>query len=77
MSPSTKAITYSFLCFAAIFIALRFVVLAFTGLTGFWAPLTAAVATTIVCPQFKAIRTPNGEKVFMKWIFMKGVKEVG
>jgi hypothetical protein len=32
---------------------------------------------TLVSPQFKALNTKDGEKLFMKWIFLKGVKEIG
>lgn len=76
MSLQTKSLVYQFLAFAILFIAARFLIGAFTGLSGFWIPVTAAVVATLVCPQFKAIRTPQGEKIYMKWIFFKGVKEI-
>ena len=48
----------------------------YTGLTGFWIPITAFVVGTILAPQFQAIQTNEGEKLFMKWLFLKGVREI-
>jgi hypothetical protein len=49
----------------------------YTQLTGIWIPMTAFVVGTILSPQFQAVKTKDGEKLFMKWIFMKGIKEIG
>lgn len=76
MNVHTKALVFQLLCFAVLFIGLRFLVEEFTGLQGYWIPITAAVVATILCPIFKAVRTPNGEKLYMKWIFLNGVKEI-
>lgn len=76
MTPQTKALLYNFISFAILYIPLYFVLQHFTGLTGFWRPVTAFVATTIVSPKFQAIRTQGGTKIFMSWLFVKGVKEI-
>lgn len=76
MSKKTKALVYQFLCFAVFFIALRFIIEAYSNLTGFWIPVTAAVVATILSPQFQVVKSNEGEKLFMKWIFLKGVKEL-
>ncbi|MBA9072086.1 pilus assembly protein TadC [Flavobacterium gossypii] len=76
MTLKTKAFLYQLLCFAALFILVRFLVAAYTNLQGFWIPLTAFVVGTILSPQFQAIKTNDGEKLFMKWIFMKGIKQL-
>lgn len=76
MSLQTKSLVYQFLAFALLFIAVRLLIAAFTGLHGFWIPITAFVVSTLLCPQFKAIRTPQGEQIYMKWIFFKGVKKI-
>jgi hypothetical protein len=39
-------------------------------------PLTAFVVATILAPKFQAGNVGGTEKIFMKWIFLKGVKEV-
>lgn len=76
MNLKTKAIIYQLASFLIFFLPLRFVVSEFTSLTGFWIPITAFVITTIISPKFQAIRTNEGEKLFMKWIFIKGLKEL-
>jgi hypothetical protein len=38
--------------------------------------MTAFVIGTILAPKFQAVTTREGEKLFMKWLFVKGVKEV-
>ena len=48
----------------------------YTNLEGLWIPVTAFVVGTILAPQFQAVKTNEGEKLFMKWIFMKDVKQL-
>jgi hypothetical protein len=72
-----RAFLYQLGCFAILFISFRFVIGTYTNLTGFWIPLTAFVIGTILSPKFQAAKTKNGEKLFMTWIFVKGVKEIG
>ena len=72
-----RAFIYQLGCFAILFISARYVVANFTGLTGFWIPLTAFIIGTIIAPKFQAAKTKDGEKLFMKWIFLKGIKEIG
>jgi hypothetical protein len=76
MSLQTKSIVYQFACFAAIFALVRYLALPYTGLSGIWLPITAFVVCTLICPVFKAVRTPQGEKLYVKWIFLGGAKEI-
>jgi len=76
MSLKTKAFIYQLLSFAVLFIIFRFVIATYTNLSGFWIPLTAFIIGTILSPQFQAVKTNYGEKLFMKWIFMKGIKQI-
>lgn len=76
MSKKTKAFVYQLVCFAFLFIPLRFVLDIYTGLTGFWIPITAFVIATIVGPKFQTVNTNEGEKLFVKWLFIKGFKEI-
>jgi hypothetical protein len=64
------------LCFGILFISFRFLIGKYTNLYGFWIPVTAFVVGTLLSPQFQAVKTNDGEKLFMKWIFMKGVKVI-
>lgn len=76
MSKKTKSFIYNMLSFAALFLPFQVAISAFTNLTGYWIPLTAFVVGTILAPRFQAITTRDGEKLFMKWIFLKGIKEI-
>ncbi len=76
MKKSTKAILYQLISFGFLFFTFRYLIGNFTNLTGFWIPITAAVVSTLLAPKFQAIRTPDGEKLFMKWIFIKGIREI-
>jgi hypothetical protein len=72
-----RAFLYQLGCFAILFISARYLVERYTELTGYWIPVTAFFVGTIVSPKFQAVKTKDGEKLFMKWIFTKGVKEIG
>ena len=72
-----RAFLYQLGCFAILFISARYLAERFTNLTGFWVPLTAFVVGTLLSPKFQAIKTKDGEKLYMKWILLKGFKEIG
>lgn len=76
MSKKTKALVFNLLGFAILFVGLRFFVLVHTGLTGIWLPVTAFVVATLLAPKFQAINTRDGEKLFMRSLFTKGVREI-
>lgn len=74
MSLQTKAFIYQLGCFAVLFIGFRYLIDAYTHLQGYWVPITAFVVGTLLSPKFHAVKTQDGERLFMKWIFMKGIK---
>jgi hypothetical protein len=72
-----RAFLYQLGCFAILFISARILAEHYTNLTGIWIPGTAFVVGTLLSPKFKAMKTNDGEKLFMRWIFLKEVKEIG
>lgn len=76
MSKQVKAFVFQLLCFAVLFIAARYLVAEYTGLTGYWIPVTAFVIGTLLAPKFHAVKTQEGEKLYWKWLFVKGVREI-
>ena len=48
MSLKTQAFIYQLLSVAVLFIGSRFIIDAYTNLTGFWIPLTAFIIGTIL-----------------------------
>lgn len=76
MSLKVKAFILQLISFATLFIIVRFLLASYTSLEGMWISITAFVIGTIAAPQFQAVKSKDGEKLFMKWIFMKDVKEI-
>ncbi|GGA88355.1 hypothetical protein GCM10008015_31180 [Flavobacterium palustre] len=72
-----RAFLYQLGCFAILFVLFRYLVERYSGLTGYWIPITAFVIATLIGPKFLAVKTKDGEKLFMKWIFLKGIREIG
>ena len=72
-----RALLYQLACFATLFLLIQFLVMRFTMIHGIWASFTAFAVGTILSPKFHAARTRDGEKLFMSWLFVKGVREVG
>ncbi|SHG17906.1 hypothetical protein [Flavobacterium defluvii] len=72
-----RAFLYQLGTFAILFILGRFIIAKYTGLTGIWIPMTSFVVATIIGPKFQAVKTKDGEKLFMKWIFIKGIRIIG
>ncbi|MDD3003852.1 hypothetical protein [Flavobacterium sp.] len=76
MNLKLKAFILQLISFAVLFIISQYVLANYTNLQGIWISITAFVVGTILAPQFQAVKTKEGEKLFMKWIFMKDVKEI-
>lgn len=72
-----RAFLYQLGCFAILFISMRYLVQRYTGLTGYFIPVTSFVVATLLSPKFQAVKTKDGDKLFMQWILMKGMKEIG
>ena len=71
-----RAFIYQLGCFAILFISFRYLILKYTNLTGLFVPFTAFVVGTILSPKFQSVKTKDGEKLFMSWLFVKGIKEL-
>ncbi|WP_026977842.1 hypothetical protein [Flavobacterium tegetincola] len=76
MNLKVKAFILQLISFATLFIIVRFVLASYTNLEGMWISVTAFVIGTIAAPQFQSVKSKDGDKLFMKWIFMKDVKEI-
>lgn len=74
MKLKTKVFIYQFVCFALLFVASRFLLAFFFELSRIWLPLLSALIASVLAPQFRVIQTQEGEKIMMRWIFVKGVK---
>ncbi len=72
-----KAFIFQLSCFAVLFVLFRVLIMKYTTLTGLFISFTAFVVATVIGPKFQAVKTKDGEKLFMKWLFLKGMREIG
>lgn len=71
-----KALVFNMLGFVIIYSIAYFLIINFTYVDGFWIPLTSAVVAMILAPKFQVAIYQGEEKLFMKSMFTKGVKEI-
>lgn len=71
-----RSYIFQLACFGVLFFLIQYLLIEYTNLTGIWIPMTAFVVGTILSPKFQAIKTKEGERLFMKWMFMKGIKDI-
>ncbi|CAM3946420.1 MULTISPECIES: hypothetical protein [Flavobacterium] len=76
MSKKTKAFLYNFLSFVAIYIPALFIVKLIVNSESVIVSIFAFVISLVLGPKFQYVKTSEDEKIFMKWIFVKGIKEV-
>lgn len=76
MKPKQKALLYNFIGFAFLFIIGRSLLAYLFSLNTILLAIAAAVMATILAPKFAAVKTAEGEKLMMKWIFIKGFREL-
>ena len=71
-----KALLFNMLGFVIIYSAAYFLIINFTEMLGYWIPLTSAIVAMILAPKFQVATYQGEEKLFMKSMFTKGVKEI-
>ncbi|QLG44137.1 hypothetical protein [Costertonia aggregata] len=76
MTLKYKALLYNFLGFALIFLIVRFGLSYFFGLGRIYLVLISAIVATLLAPKFVVVKSDIKEKLMMKWIFIKGIKEI-
>ena len=76
MNLKVKAFVANLLSFAIFFIIFRFLITKYTALSGLWVPFVAFFAANIIAPKFQSVSTKEGDKLFVKWLFFKDIKEI-
>lgn len=76
MSKETKALIFNFIGFALLFFPAKYLFIKFSSFVWWQSSLAAFLVATLLSPKFKALRTNEGVKLFMSWMFIKGVKEI-
>ncbi len=76
MKPKYQVLIYNFLSFAILFLIFRFGLSLFLTLDSFYLALIAAISASVLAPKFAVLKTETGDKILLKWIFIKGFKEL-
>ena len=76
MKPKHKVLVFNFLGFAILFVLFRFGLSLFLQLDSFYMSLIAAITASFLAPKFAVIKKKGVDKIVMKWIFLKGFKEL-
>lgn len=76
MKPKHKALLFNFIAFVALFLIARLVLGYYLPINPIFLAVTSAIIANVLAPKFGSIQTDDGEKVLMKWIFIKGMREI-
>ena len=76
MKPKYKVLFLNFLGFALLFMLFRFGLALFVQIDSLYLAVISAISASILAPKFAVVNTKGIEKVMMKWIFLKGFKEI-
>ena len=76
MSKKTKAFIYQLLSFIIFFLGFTYIFKQFFSFEDLYIKLMAFAVGTVFAPKFLAVQTKDGEKLFVKWLFIKGMKEI-
>lgn len=76
MKPKTKALVFNLIAFSLLFLVFRLTIGAIIKGDTFWLALISAVIASILSPKFLVVEDKGKEKILMKTIFSKDVKEL-
>jgi len=76
MKPKHKVLVFNFLGFAILFVLFRFGLSLFLQLDSFYMSLIAAISASFLAPKCAIVKKNGIDKIVMKWIFIKGFKEL-
>ncbi len=76
MTSKTKALIFNLIAFALLFLVFRLTIGAIIKGDTFWLALISAVIASILAPKFIVVKDEGKEKILMKTIFSKDVREL-
>ena len=76
MRPTYKALLLNFLAFAALFLIARLILGYYWPANPVLLAISAAVIASILAPKFGVVKTNSGEKLMMKWIFIRKLRQL-
>ncbi|WP_224484800.1 hypothetical protein [Robertkochia aurantiaca] len=76
-TPKFRALLFNFLSFVVLFLFFRFLLFFFFPEKLLPVLLGAAIVASLLSPKFAAVKHQGKETVKMKWIFLKGIRDLG
>lgn len=76
MRPKYRALLLNFIGFAILFVIARLTLGHYLPINRIFLAVTSAIIANVLAPKFGAIQSDGGEKIMMKWIFIKGVRKI-
>jgi len=74
MNLKNRALVFNFISFTLIFLGMRYVIVDYLAAASIIKSIVAAILTMILAPKFMVMKTKEGTKLVMKWLFVKGFK---
>lgn len=71
-----KALLFNFIGFAFFFLLLRYISGFIFAETPLYAVVIVAIIANFISPKFGVIASESGQKMMMKWVFIKGIREI-
>lgn len=75
MKPKIRAVLFNFMGFAILFLIIRFTLGYFFEINRLYLALAAAIFASVLTPKFAVVKDGRA-KVLMRWIFIKGFREI-
>lgn len=76
MKPKIKALVFNFIGFAFLFVVIRLTLGEIMPINRIFLAVTSAILANVLAPKFGVVKNQSGEKILMKWIFIKGMREI-
>ncbi|MBQ4915771.1 hypothetical protein J8L85_15050 [Maribacter sp. MMG018] len=76
MKAKQKALIFNFIGFAVIFLLARFGLAFISDIKPVYISILSAIIAMVVSPKFAVAQIKGKEKLMMKWIFIKEIKEL-
>ena len=71
-----KTLLFNFIGFAFFFLILRYITTLIWLEVPIYMVVIAAVLANYMSPKFGVVETEKGTKMMMKWVFVKGLREI-
>lgn len=76
MSKKTKAFLYNLAGFIVFYLPTMMLSSYLLKREDYVPSIIGFIVAIVLSPKFQYLKTNDGDKIFMKWLFVKGIKEI-